>query len=57
MITVEVQEGESFEKAFKRFKRLCERERILTEIKKHQYYYKPSEIRRQKLLKLKRKKK
>lgn len=43
-----VREGESFERAFKRFKRLCEKERIRSEIKKHQRYEKPSEKRQRK---------
>ena len=30
---VTIKEGESFEKAFKRFKRLCEKEKIRSEIK------------------------
>ena len=47
MVTVQVREGESFQQAFKRFKRECERERILSEIKKHQYYLKPSEKRKE----------
>lgn len=46
---VKVREGESFEKAFKRFKRLCEKEKIRSEIKKHQRYEKPSEKRQRKL--------
>ncbi|MEO0293011.1 MAG: 30S ribosomal protein S21 [candidate division WOR-3 bacterium] len=45
---VVVREGESFERAFKRFKRLCEKERIRSEIKKHQRYEKPSEKRQRK---------
>jgi len=45
---VTIKEGESFEKAFKRFKRLCEKEKIRSEIKKHQRYEKPSEKRQRK---------
>ncbi len=50
MPTVKVKENESFELAFKRFKRLCEQEKILSEIKKHQRYEKPSEKRKRKKL-------
>ncbi len=45
---VTIKDGESFEKAFKRFKRLCEKEKIRSEIKKHQHYEKPSEKRQRK---------
>lgn len=50
MPTVKVKDNESFEIAFKRFKRLCEQEKILSEIKKHQRYEKPSEKRKRKKL-------
>lgn len=50
MPTVKVKDNESFELAFKRFKRLCEQEKILSEIKKHQRYEKPSEKRKRKKL-------
>jgi small subunit ribosomal protein S21 len=45
---VVIKEGESFEKAFKRFKRLCEKEKIRSEIKKHQRFETPSEKRQRK---------
>jgi small subunit ribosomal protein S21 len=40
---VVVDENEPFEKAFKKFKRLVEKEGILTEVKRRQFYEKPSE--------------
>jgi small subunit ribosomal protein S21 len=43
-----IKDGEPFEKAFKRFKRLCEKEKIRSEIKKHQHYETPSEKRQRK---------
>ena len=46
MITVEVKEGESFESAYRRFKRECDKARIFTELKKHEQYEKPSQKRR-----------
>lgn len=55
MAGVRVKEGETFESALKRFKRLCEQEKILSEIKKHQHYEKPSERRRKKLIAAKKK--
>jgi len=38
-----VQEGESFEKAVKRFSKMCEKIGIIADYKKHQRYEKPSE--------------
>jgi len=46
VVLVIVEEGESFEKAFKRFKRLVEKEGILTEVRRKQFYEKPSEKRK-----------
>ncbi|MFN7065016.1 MAG: 30S ribosomal protein S21 [Aquificaceae bacterium] len=48
MAIVEVSDNESFEKAFKRFKRIVEREGILTEVKRRQFYEKPSEKKKRK---------
>ncbi|GAB4535079.1 MAG: 30S ribosomal protein S21 [Thermodesulfovibrionia bacterium] len=42
MTFVKVGENESFENALKKFKRQCEREGILSEIKKREHYDKPS---------------
>lgn len=50
MAYVVVREKESFESALRRFKRQCEREEILSEIKKRQHYEKPSEIRKKKII-------
>lgn len=55
MTFVIVEPGESFENALKRFKRLCEKEGILSEIKKRQHYEKPSEIKKKKLIEAKKK--
>ena len=38
-----VDENEPFEKVFKKFKRLVEKEGILTEVRRRQFYEKPSE--------------
>ncbi len=43
-----VDENEPFEKAFKKFKRLVEKEGILTEVRRRQFYEKPSEKREEK---------
>ncbi|NOX20399.1 MAG: 30S ribosomal protein S21, partial [Nitrospirae bacterium] len=42
MPTVSVKESESFEVALKKFKKQCEKEGILSEIKKREHYEKPS---------------
>ena len=44
-----VKEGESFEQALKRFKRVVEKTRILSEVKKREFYEKPGVRRRKKL--------
>lgn len=46
MLEVKVAKGESIESALRRFKRECERDGILTEIKKREHYEKPSEKRK-----------
>jgi len=46
VIIVEVKEGESFESAYRRFKRECDKSRIFAELKKHERYEKPSQKRR-----------
>ncbi len=55
MTFVVIEGNESFENALRRFKRLCEREGILSEIKKRQHYEKPSELKKKKLLEAKKK--
>ena len=50
MAGVKIRDGENFESALKRFKRSVEQERILSEIKKHQNYEKPSEKRKKKMI-------
>ena len=39
---VKVRESESFEQAFRRFKKQCEKAGILSEVKKREHYEKPS---------------
>jgi len=48
LVEVIVKSDESFESALKRFKRKCQMEGILTEIRKREYYEKPSEKRKKK---------
>lgn len=49
MAEVIVKDGESIESALRRFRKLCEREKIFSEIRKREYYEKPSEIRKRKM--------
>lgn len=44
-----VRDGESFEQALKRFKRLVEKTKILSEVKKREFYEKPGVKRRKKV--------
>ncbi len=39
---VKVKDSESFEGAFRRFKKACEKSGILSEVKKREHYEKPS---------------
>ncbi len=48
--TVKVHDGESFEGAVKRFKKLCEKAGILAEVRKREAYEKPSVKRKKKSL-------
>jgi len=50
MPVVIVKENESFESALRRFKKLCERTGILSEIKKRAHFEKPSVKREKKIL-------
>jgi small subunit ribosomal protein S21 len=50
MTAVVVRDGESFESALKRFKKLCEKTGILSEIKKREHFEKPSVKRKKKML-------
>ena len=47
---VRVLEGDSIDKALKQFKKQCEKSGILTEIKKREYYEKPSVRTKRKII-------
>ncbi|MCI0470816.1 MAG: 30S ribosomal protein S21 [Candidatus Aminicenantes bacterium] len=49
MAYVEVNSGESFESALRRFKRKVQQEAIIKEIKRHTVYLKPGERKRLKV--------
>ncbi|MBE0425640.1 MAG: 30S ribosomal protein S21 [Nitrospirae bacterium] len=47
---VRVRQGDSFENALKKFKKQCEKEGILSEIKKREHYEKPSVKKKKKAI-------
>jgi small subunit ribosomal protein S21 len=47
---VKVRENESFENALRKFKKACEREGILSEVKKREHYDKPSVKKKKKTI-------
>ena len=55
MPEVIIDEGESFEKALKKFKKKCEKAGILSDLRKHRHFEKPSERRKRKMNAAKRK--
>ena len=55
MVSVKVRDGESIEEAIRRFKRECERNGIMQEIKKREFYKAPSVVKKEKLAEAKRK--
>lgn len=50
MAVVKIKEGESFENALRRFKKICERAGILAEVRKREHYVKPSVKKKRKSL-------
>ncbi|GHT40849.1 30S ribosomal protein S21 [Endomicrobiia bacterium] len=55
MINVRVREGEPIEETIRRFKRECERNGVMQEIKKREFYKPPSVLKKEKLAETKRK--
>jgi small subunit ribosomal protein S21 len=55
MPAVKVRDGENFERALRRFTKACEKAGLMSDIKKHQHYEKPSEKKKRKLAAAKRK--
>ena len=47
---IKVRENESFEGALRRFKKQCEKSGILSEVRKREYYEKPSVQRKRKMI-------
>ncbi|GAB4390721.1 MAG: hypothetical protein Kow0025_24660 [Thermodesulfovibrionales bacterium] len=50
MPSIRVQEGGSLESALKKFKRQCEKEGILSEVRKREHFEKPSVKKKKKAL-------
>ena len=48
MPNVRVRDNESFEVALRRFKRTCEKAGVLTDLRKHEHFEKPSQERKRK---------
>jgi small subunit ribosomal protein S21 len=48
MPSVQVRENEPFDIALRRFKRSCEKAGILTEVRRREYYEKPTAVRKRK---------
>ena len=55
MVSVKVRDGESVEEAIRRFKREREKNGIMQEIKKREFYKSPSVLKKEKLAEAKRK--
>jgi len=52
---IKVRDNEPFERAFRRFTKACEKSGLMSDIKKHQHFEKPSEKKKRKLNSAKRK--
>jgi len=48
MPSVKVREGESFEKALRRFTKACEKSGLMSELRKRRHFEKPSEKKKRK---------
>ena len=49
MPEIVIHDDESFERALRRFKKKCEKAGILSDLRKHRHYEKPSERRKRKM--------
>jgi len=54
MLKVKARTGESVQQMMRRFKKLCEKEGLIRDIKRNSYYEKPSERNRRRIRKAKR---
>jgi small subunit ribosomal protein S21 len=46
MIHIKIRDNEPFERALRRFTKACEKSGLMSDIKKHQHFEKPSEQRK-----------
>ncbi|AGC66816.1 30S ribosomal protein S21 [Candidatus Uzinura diaspidicola str. ASNER] len=51
MLVVNIKEGETIERAIKRYKRKCDQTQLIKNIKNIQYYLKPSKRKREEIYK------
>ena len=49
MPVVRVRENEPFDVALRRFKRSCEKAGVMTEVRRREFYEKPTQVRKRKL--------
>ena len=49
MPVVKVKENEPFDIALRRFKRSCEKAGVLTEVRRREFYEKPTQVRQRKM--------
>jgi len=49
MPIVKVKENEPFDVALRRFKRSCEKAGVLTEVRRREFYEKPTQVRQRKM--------
>jgi small subunit ribosomal protein S21 len=49
MPEVVIHDDESFERALRRFQKMCEKAGILSDLRKHRHYEKPSERKKRKM--------
>ncbi len=49
MPSIKVKENEPFDVALRRFKRSCEKAGVLSEVRRREYYEKPTAVRKRKL--------
>lgn len=49
MPSVKVRDNEPFDIALRRFKRICEKSGILVDAHKHEFYEKPTQVRKRKV--------
>ncbi|BAW79397.1 30S ribosomal protein S21 [Candidatus Nitrosoglobus terrae] len=48
MPSVRIKENEPFDVAIRRFKRICEKAGVLSEVRRREYYEKPTSVRKRK---------